>query len=178
MSARLYKPVLKIGDVLQAHPKETFWGCAVVLAVWPQTKEFGPLCHIGITNVVMRHEFSWTEIDQSKLSIIEFDRYYRTTPEDNRVKREVCIGQYANFGKVPLIAIATIDPLSIWSAKLTQDVGDGSGGNYPLCGKINESLGVEAVINWRRINDREVLEAEEKHADLEHFRWIHERKAN
>jgi hypothetical protein len=33
-------------------------------------------------------------------------------------------------------------------------------GVFPLCGSVTESLGMEAVIAWRRVNDKETWKAE------------------
>ncbi|MBQ2354396.1 MAG: hypothetical protein II397_01095, partial [Treponema sp.] len=40
---------------------------------------------------------------------------------------------------------------------LTYEVGDGKGLGYPLCGPITASLGFQAVIAWRKANEKEAF---------------------
>ena len=40
---------------------------------------------------------------------------------------------------------------------LTYEVGKGKGKGYPLCGPITAILGYQAVIAWRKVNEKEAF---------------------
>ncbi len=133
----------------------------MVLAVWPQTEDFGPMCHIGITPVIMRHAYAWNELSQDSLSILQYQRNIRIDIGKYEFLRlQTCIGIYSNFRVIPVTIIGSIEPERVYPHRLTFEIGDSTDGGFPLCGPIDEKLGIEAVVAWRRINDRERLEAE------------------
>ena len=53
-----------------------------------------------------------------------------------------------------------IDPAAVYPPPLAFKVGDGTRDAFPLCGPIKDSLGMEAVIAWRRVNDKAAWDAE------------------
>ena len=144
---------LRRGDVIKTHPREGYWGCAVVLTDPHKQKDLLPLCHIGITPIVMRHDYVWAEIEAAELSILEFDRGVRTAPHTYPTRRETCIGLYTSHPHPHLPIIGSVDPSRVFTASLTFEVGNGTDGRYPLCGRIAPQLGSEAVISWMRVHD-------------------------
>src|SRR3982751_1707839 len=88
---------LRRGDVIKTHPRDGYWGCAVVLTEPCEQENLLPLCHIGITPIVIRHDYRWAEIEGAELSILEFDRGVRTAPLTYASRRETCIGLYTSY---------------------------------------------------------------------------------
>jgi hypothetical protein len=144
---------LRRGDVIKTHPRDGYWGCAVVLSEPHEQKDLHPLCHIGITPIVIRHDYGWAEIEDTELSILEFDRGIRTAPLSYRTRHETCIGLYTSHSHPLLPIIGSVDPARVFTAPLAFEVGDGTEGRYPLCGRIAPHLGSEAVISWMRLHD-------------------------
>ena len=151
---------LRKGDVIKTHPRDGFWGCAVVLTDPHEEEGFRPLCHIGITPLIMRHDYKWAEIEDTALSILEFDRGVRTAPNTYLPRHEICIGQYTTDPHPLLPVIGHVDPTRILSQPLTCAVGDGTAGKYPLCGHLAPHLGSEAVASWLRIHNPSQWQAE------------------
>jgi hypothetical protein len=147
------QPLLETGDVIKTHPREGYWGCAVVLNSREKTVEFGPQCLIGITPIIIHHDFSWAEIADSQMAILEFDRGIRLAPGEYGSRHETCIGIYLAKPNPTLPVIANVVPPRVFSGPLTFEVGDGTNGRWPLCGKVPAHLGMEAVIAWRQIHD-------------------------
>ena len=83
-----------VGDVIKTHPRDGFWGCAVVLSLGG-IEGLDPLCHIGVTPVVFRHDYAWDELDATSLSILVVDRSVRMAPDTYGTRpRVTCIGIY------------------------------------------------------------------------------------
>ena len=144
---------LRRGDVIKTHPRDGYWGCAVVLTEPWEENGGRPLCHIGITPIVMLHDYGWTEIASTELSILEFDRGIRTAPLTYVARHETCIGLYTS-GPHPLLPIiGNVDPIRVFAKPLTFEVGDGTNGKYPLYGPIAPHLGSEAIASWMRVHD-------------------------
>jgi hypothetical protein len=170
------------GDVLRTEPRPGYWGCAVILSAARKTTEFHPRFHVGVTPAVFRHEFDFSEIDASQLTILRFSRDVRTEP-DTYVARgtETCIGIYTAKSRGDLLVLGKVDPLSVYAPPLTLEVGDGTNGSFPLCGPLRKNIGVEAVISWRRIHDaetlsREVIDARESFEAMEAERLAKQRE--
>ena len=143
---------LRRGDVIKTHPRDGYWGCAVVLTEPWEENGGRPLCHIGITPIVMLHDYGWTEIASTELSILEFDRGIRTAPLTYVARHETCIGLYTS-GPHPLLPIiGSVDPIRVFAKPLTFEVGDGTNGKYPLYGPIAPHLGSEAIASWMRVH--------------------------
>src|SRR5512143_1812302 len=88
-SKRKPKPMpLRRGDVIKTHPREGYWGCAVVLTEPHAVEGLRPMCHIGITPLVFDHEYAWAEIEGRELSILEFDREVRIAPNNYGIRHE------------------------------------------------------------------------------------------
>lgn len=144
---------LKRGDVIKTHPREGFWGVAVVLTAPFEEAGLRARCHIGITSLVLKHDFEWGDIAGTQLSILEFERGVRTGPMTYTTRLETCIGQYVAETHPSLPVLGNVDPTPFAPAALTTEVGDGTNGKYPLCGPITAHLGGEAVSNWLRMHD-------------------------
>ncbi len=160
--------LLNKGDVIKTNPREGFWGCAVVLSEREKTKERNPDCHIAITPVIFQHDYDFAELDTSKLEIMEFDRIYRLKPNEEFTKKETLIGVYMRKVSIPINIIGSIDPTNIYNGPLPFEPWLGLKVTFPLCGEVTKYLGMEAVINWRSIHDKDELEKEALESDQRH----------
>jgi hypothetical protein len=180
---------LQRGDVIKTHPRDGFWGCAVVLTDPHVEGHFLPMCHIGITPIVMRHDYQWVEIADATLSILERDVRVRIAPYTYGTRHYTCIGQYTAKPHPALPVIARIDAARVYPYPLSFDVGDGTAGKYPLCGPLKPrkvrgvaesefpSLGSAAVAEWLRINRPEQWQADCDAAEELFERYEESRKA-
>src|ERR1043166_7773820 len=66
-------PPLQRGDVIKTHPRDGYWGCPVVLMGPRELEGLRPMFHIGITPLLLDHDYTWGEIEGQELSILEFD---------------------------------------------------------------------------------------------------------
>ena len=169
------------GEVLRTEPRSGYWGCAVVLSGTEATAEFHPRFHVGITPIIFRHEFGLSDIDVNQLRILRRTDEIRVGP-DRYVPRttRTCIGIYAAKARGDIFVLGKIDPLRLYDAPLTFEIGDGTNGNFPLCGPMRKEIGWEAVIEWRRIHDaqaisREVVEARAQFEEMEAKRLAEQR---
>lgn len=69
--------------------------------------------------------------------------------------KEVCIEIHTRRMKSGQEVIGRIDNFPFEMPKLTYEVGKGKG--YPLCGPITAILGYQAVIAWRKVNEKEAF---------------------
>jgi hypothetical protein len=145
----------KEGDVILTNPAPSYWGCAVVLKCWENIRPFGPMCHIATTSIVMRREFTLSDIEISQLDILAFDRGHRIGPMEYVYRRESMIEIYTLVRGARPPVIGSVNPRSVFPHEITFVVGDGANGGFPLCGQIKTSLGMEAVIAWRAQHERE-----------------------
>ena len=160
---------LKAGDVIRTHPREGFWGCAIVLADYPASESVEPRCHIAITPIVRHQPYQWEDLAAETLTVLEFLTYYRPSPDIRRSRVRTCITLYPNTKLPPLDVIANTEPGVVFAGPLSPKVGSGPG-EYPLGSRVDpDFLGMEAVIAWRRVHDQAALEAEEADADAEYF---------
>jgi hypothetical protein len=127
----------------------------VVLATRPKTKDFHSKCHVGITPIARRREFDLSEISPAELTILQFEQHIRLGIGDYVPHLRTCIGIYSNHRVPKLDIIGRVDPSAVYLLPLTDEVGDGSDGRFPLCGPITPSLGFEAVVSWRRTHEPE-----------------------
>ena len=147
--------LLEVGDVLKTHPFDGYWGCALVLTARDKTAQFDPMCHIGVTSTVFTHDYEFNEIRPRDLEIVQFDREARVEPNDYRpLRHESCIGIYSRRITPAVRVIGNIDVSHVAPGPLTFEVGSGSDGGWPLCGRVSVSLGYEAVHAWRAVHDR------------------------
>ena len=70
------------------------------------------------------------------------------------------IGIYSVKSAVGLTILGTMDPALVYAKRLTFKVGDGTKGDFPLCGPISDGFGCEAVDAWREVHDKERLDRE------------------
>jgi hypothetical protein len=164
-------PILNDGDVIKTHPNEGFWGCAVVLKSKDKTGRFDPLCLIGVTPIIFRHDFVWREVASLPFSVLEFDREIRQVPGQTQARHETCIGCFDARPHPELPTIGTVAVSEVFSGPLGFEVGDASDGKWPLCGRISPRLGYEAVLEWRRKYDqlqwkKEVAAAEKDYEEM------------
>jgi len=153
-------PPLQRGDVIKTHPRDGYWGCAVVLTDPRELEGLRPMCHIGITPLLLDHDYTWGEIEGQELSILEFDRGVRIAAGRYGTRHETCIGLYTSDSHHLMPVIGSIDPTKVFARPLRFEVGDGTDGKYPLCGPISPHLGSEAVTSWFRVHDPARWQAE------------------
>lgn len=147
--------VLQLGDVIATHPREGYFGIALVLAIRDATAQFDPQCLIGITPAVFTRPIEMTDVQMDDLAILRFDVEARTGPNTYApLRREVCIRIHARKLPPSMRVLGQVDTSRLNLGPLGFDVGDGTSGRYPLYGPITEHLGSEAVIAWRLIQDR------------------------
>jgi hypothetical protein len=159
------------GDVIKTHPREGFWGCAVVLSAG-MIEGLRPMCHIGVTPLVFQHDYVWSEIEGQQLSILEYDQPVRVEVMTYLPRHVTCIGIWVSDGKPKLPVIGRVDPATVYDKPLTFEVGDATSGKFPLCGKVDTHLGSEAVGAWHKLNDPVgfAKRQEESAADYERLR--------
>ncbi len=146
------------GELLQTEPYPGYWGCAVVLKAHLQTPELHPSFHIGITPIVMDHEFELSEIDTASLSILKVTRQIRVAPLTYKdMPEETCIGIYTAKSRSVVRVLGSVDPKPLYTRRLTLRIGDGTNGTYPLHGPLRKNIGHDAVIAWRQVHDAEQL---------------------
>ncbi len=164
--------LLSVGDVLRTNPREGFWGCAVVLTARDKTAEFDPMCHIGITTSVYTHEYSFEELNVSELEILRRERQMRVAPHEYKsLGTETCIAVYSRRINPATIVVGNVDPSPLHGAPLQFIAGNTTDGGWPFCGKIDASLGNEAVHSWRAEHDRDawqkdIAQAERSHEEM------------
>ena len=152
------------GDVIKTHPRDGFWGCAVVLSDPQPLPGLRPMCHIGVTPLIFRHDYQWFEIADQDLRILEVERGVRTGPGEYRARRDTCIGLYMANLHPALSVIGSVDPTRVFAKPLVFDAGEGIDGRFPLCVPIAEHLGSDAVVAWLRIHEPERWRAERDEA--------------
>ena len=110
----------------------------------------------------MPRKFAWNKVKSTDLSVCELRVSVRFGPDRYVEKSQAtrCIGIYTVEASQSLDIIGRINPILIYTDELSFAVGDGTGGNYPLCGPITENLGYEAVIAWRRTHEPEQFDRE------------------
>ena len=133
-----------------------------------------PCCHIGITPVVKRDRFSWSEVSVAELQILHFERHYEPKPGLLLSRNERSIGLYPNVRVPVLDIIAQVDPLTVNTEQLIPSPGT-EGGRYPYYPSIGSHLGMEAVVTWRREHDSQAWQAESAEASAEYFEREEER---
>ena len=173
---------LKPGDVIQTNPQQGFWGCAVVLSARNSTDQFHSMCHIGVTTLITKQKYECDFVDQDQLEILRFAPAVRVAPNEyhQSPKSRTCIGIYSLKSASHLCIVGNISPTLLYDKPLTFDVGDGTNGNFPLCGSIKAGFGGEAVVAWRKIHDaenfaREVAEHREQFERFEQQRLSEQR---
>ena len=164
--------LVAIGDVLKTHPMDGYWGCALVLSARDKTGQFDPMSHIGITSLVFTHDYAFHELDLKGLEILEDDVSIRVGPGSYaHWRRSLCIGIYSRRITPAVHVIGNLDVASLVPAPLTFEAGDGTDGGWPFCGRVEESLGYEAVHAWRSVHDRtqwlsDIAAAEKSHEEM------------
>lgn len=133
-----------------------------------------PCCHIGITPVVRRDRFKWSQPTVAELQILRFERHYEPKPGVLLSRDELSIGLYPNIRVPVLDIIAQVDPLTVYDEQIIPSPGT-EGGRFPFYPSIGSHLGMEAVVAWRREHDLEAWEAEVAKASSEYFEREEER---
>ncbi len=153
------------GDVIQTTPKAGFWGCAVVLTAFPKTDKLLPCFHIGITPLILQRQIVPRDVDNTQLSIVRFTRRIRVAPFTySPLPEETCIGIYTAKSPKGFPIIGKVDPVEVYPHPLTFSIGDGTNGEFPLCGPLRSGIGNEALVLWRQVHDKEAFEEECKTA--------------
>jgi hypothetical protein len=133
---------------------------------------------IGITPIIFRHDFAWSEVADFEFSILEFVQDIRLSPGDSRSRRVTCIGCYDARPNPELHTIGRVDASKVYSGPIGFEVGDATTGKWPLCGRIKEHLGTEAVIAWRRIHDADQLAIDVESSQKSHEELMARLKLN
>ena len=112
------------------------------------------MCHIGVTTFISKRKYSWRSINPQQLEIIEFSPVIRVSPSESFQSKDprTCIGIYSLKTSAGLTIIGNIDTSLVYDKPLTFEVGNGTKGDFPLCGPITEGIGHEAVVAWKIIN--------------------------
>lgn len=150
--------VLNKSDVIKTNPQNGYWGCALVLDVQEHNDEFQPLCLIAVTDFLSKEDFSFDQLPLKKLSVLNIERSLRVG--EGRYcdgGKEVCIEIHTRRMKSGQEVIGRIENFPFKMPVLTYEVGDGKGLGYPLCGPITAILGYQAVIAWRKVNEKEAF---------------------
>ena len=138
---------VRSGDVLRTNPLGGYWVASIVLATQSKTAQFNELCVVGVTTAVFTREFSLTDLDVGSL---------RLQRRVNRSRIEVpCLYIYAARLYEGVSVLGSVESGNLHTEPIRFEIGDGQDGCWPSCGKLTSSLGVEAVHEWRRINDHE-----------------------
>jgi hypothetical protein len=146
-----FRNPLKPGDVLLTRPRRGFYGAAVVLSAFGRTRAFPPMSHIATTNVASVRRFEWREIDTSALQIMRYPPQMRVDAWDYRLLAEIrrAIGMFFLSASTRFEVIGWTDPKRLYPHRLTSEVGDGTGRAFPICGPLDEALGMEAFDAWQ-----------------------------
>lgn len=153
--------ILNKGDVIKTNPQNGYWGCALVLNVREHNDEFQPLCLIAVTDFISKEDFSFAQLPVEKLSVLNIERSLRVgVNEYCDYGKEVCIEIHTRRMKSGQEVIGRIENFPFKMPVLTYEVGDGKGLEYPLCGPITASLGFQAVIAWRKANEKEAFQSD------------------
>lgn len=153
------KNLLNKGDVIKTNPREGYWGVAIVLSERNKTNEFDPMCHICITPQVFRHDYEFSEIEGSTFEVLEWQQR-QLKPNEELFKLVTVIGVYSRRIKSPVCVIGNIDVYGIHNGHLPFSPDYGQEVQWPLCGNVEDHLGIEAITAWRSIHDKQALEAE------------------
>jgi hypothetical protein len=95
------------------------------------------------------------------LALLRISRRVRIAPLTYATKdEEVCIGIYTAKSRTGLRVLGTVRPEALYRGPLTLAVGDGTAGEFPMCGRLSKSIGSEAAAEWRRVHDVEAFERE------------------
>ena len=140
--------LLETGDVIKTHPREDRWGCAIVLNTGKLDigGRMADVCLVGITDVILPHDYALADIDTAGLRIHAGKRGIRLADGTHAERDEVFIGMYLRTIPAGLQVIGRIDTASIRTPPLVFVVGNGSDGGWPLCGPIGPRLGYEAIV--------------------------------
>lgn len=169
--------LLEKGHLIQTNPSEGYWGCAVVLSERDKTKDSDPICHIGITPFVFRHEFAIEDLDISHLSILKTDTFIRVAPNKSEYLRtSYAIGIFTRKIKQSVKILDKVDVTNIFPDDLSFNIGDGTDGGWPMSGSISMNLGFEAVHEWRKLNDYDAWKSECEEAEKSFEEMIQKRK--
>jgi len=170
--------VLQLGDVIETRPREGFFGIALVLAVCDATAEFDPQCLIGITTAIFDRPLEMADVRVDDLEIVKLDVEARTGPNAYApLRRMVCIKIHGRKLPPSMRVLGRVDTSRLNLGPLGFEVGDGTGGRYPLCGAIPDHLGSEAVIAWRLIHDRAQFVADRDASRVAHEELLRRMKA-
>lgn len=137
------KTTLQQGDVLRTHPRDGYWGCAVVLGALAETREFHPKCLLAVTPWVFDHEYGFDEVDQARLEFLQ---------EAGRPVQRI-------YTYKKLIGVTRIGRFDLRNVELPE-VSFEPEPWRPLCGPIDQQVGSEAILAWRELHDSERLNAE------------------
>jgi hypothetical protein len=138
--ARKKLPPLLRGDVIKTHPRDGYWGCAVVLNMRDRCERFNPSVLIGITPTVFRYDYAWSNVADIAFSILESDGGIPGP----------CVGWYDARPHPSLPTMGRVDASRVFPGPIDFDT-------WPLCGRISTNLGSEAVFAWRKKHDAEQL---------------------
>jgi len=162
------RKLLNRGDVLKTHPHDEYWGCAVVLTARDAVDSMAPMCHIAVTPIVFRHDFSLSELRLDALSVLELERPVRPSINEAAQRTETCIAIYSRRRTPAVHVIGAVDPGGIFTRELDFRAGNGSDGGWPFSGRVAPSLGSEAVHSWRAQHDRDRWQSEVEAARSSH----------
>lgn len=123
---------------------------------------FDPFCHIAVMTRVFEHDYAFRELEDGPLVVLSFAPTMRAgaATDDIPLPSRKAIEIYSRKAPPEALLIGRIDIAKIervpWP--LGFDAGDGTeqSGGWPLGGRLQPSLGSEAVHAWRSIHDRKL----------------------
>ena len=149
--------LLNCGDVIRTNPIPGYWGVAVVLTECEKTSEFEPMCHIALTPLVYQHEIDFSELRSEDLNVLEIEGW-NFDPLVTNVESDKVIGVYSRIVNVAISVIGAINPKTLYDGPLPFFPDSGLEVTWPLCGSVDNQLGIQAITNWLRANDPAALE--------------------
>lgn len=151
------------GDLLKSNPIKDWWTCSIVLTYQPKSDDFNSMSHVAITNTVFEYDFDFSEVDIGSLKVLYTKNY-----EGHIVP---CIEIHDSKLVKGIEVIGQLSAESYYPHSLEFRIGNGSDGGWPVCGPLTQSIGYQAVHQWRAANDREawlsdISAAEKSHAEM------------
>ena len=164
--------LLTVGDVIKTNPFADYWGCALVLSSKEKEEKIAPMCHIGITPVIFKHDYSFSELNIFNIEILEYEKIYRLDGSDDASLGFIkSIEIYSRRINKNTIVIGNIDIKNMNIKNLSFVAGNGADGGWPFCGAITKNLGVIAVHSWRKKYDSakyfsDIQKANQSHEEM------------
>lgn len=84
--------------------------------------------------MILQYDYNFSELDISKLKVMEYERAYRLKPNEEFSKKETLIGVYMRRVSIPINIIGSVEPTNIYKGALPFEPWLGLKVTFPLCG--------------------------------------------